>query len=87
MPSWCKFHLVKVEAEEDQMPKEEVEAHIEVEEATLQAQVEGAAIKIQVKAKAKIKHKVIGMINLKFNVIIFRSMVIMKMNVERSNMI
>ena len=65
------------------MLEEEEEAHTEVEEATLQAQVEGAAIKIQVKVQAKIKHKVIGMINLKFNVIIVRSMVIMQMNVER----
>jgi len=69
------------------MLEEEEEAHTEVEESALQAQMEEAAIKIQVKAQAKIKHKVIGMINLKFNVIIVRSMVIMKMNVERSNMI
>ena len=53
---------------------------------THQAHVEGATIKIQVKAQAKIKHKVKGMINIKFNVIIVRSMVIMQMNVERSNM-
>ena len=87
MPSRLKYHLVKAEVEEDHMLEEEEEAHTEVEESALQAQMEEAAIKIQVKAQAKIKHKVIGMINLKFNVIIVRSMVIMKMNVERSNMI
>jgi len=86
MPSTQKFHLVKVEAEEDHMLEEEEEAHIEVEEATLQVQMEEAVIKIQVKAQAKIKHKVRGMINLKFNGITLRSIVIMKMNVERSNM-
>ena len=57
-----------------------------MEEAAFQAQMEEAAIKVQVKAQAKIKHKVRGMINLKFNVITVRSMVIMQMNVERSNM-
>ena len=46
----------------------------------------GEEIKFQVKAQAKIKHKVRGMINLKSNAIIVRSMVIMQMNVERSNM-
>ena len=86
MHSRHKSHLVKVETEEDQIIEEEEKAHTEVEETTLQAQVERVAIKIQVKAQAKIRHKVRGMINLKFNVIIVRSMVIMKMNVERSNM-
>lgn len=86
MPSRHKYHLVKVEEEEYHMLEEEEEAHIEVEEATLQAQVEEAAIKIWVKAQAKIKHKVRGMINLKSNVITVRSMFIMKINVERSNM-
>jgi len=85
MLSRHKFHLVKVEVEEDDMLEEEEEAHTEVDEATLQAQVEGEAMKIQVKAQAKIKNKVRGMINLKSNVITIRSMVIMKMNVERSN--
>ena len=79
MPSRHKFHLVKVEEEE--------EAQTEVEEVALQAQVEGVAINIQVKAQAKIKHKVRGMINPKFNVIIVRSMDIMLMNIERNNMI
>ena len=69
------------------MLEEEEEAHIEVEEAALQAQMEEVAIKIQVKAQAKIKHKVRGTINLKFNVITVRGMVIMQVNVERSNMI
>ena len=78
--------MVKVEAEEDYMLEEEEEAHKEVKEETLQAQVKEAAIKIQVKAQAKIKHKVRGIINLKFNVIIVRSMVILQMNVERSSM-
>jgi len=86
MPSRHKYHLVKVEAEEDHMLEEEEEADMEVEEEALQAQAEEAIIKIQVKAQAKIKHKVRGMINLKFNVITVRSMVIMKMNVERNNM-
>ena len=86
LPSRHKFHLVKVEVEEYQIIEEEEEAHTEVEEAALQAQMEGATIKIKVKAQAKIKHKVKGMINLKFNVIIVRSMVIMQINVERSNM-
>ena len=63
MPSRHKYHLVKVEAKEDHMLEEEEEAHIEVEEATLQAQMEEVIIKIQVKAQAKIKHKVRGMIN------------------------
>eukprot|EP00253_Pinus_taeda_P008962 PITA_08962 len=58
MPSRHKYHLVKVEEEEDHMLEEEEEAHTEVEEAALQAQVEEAAFKIQVKARAKIKHKV-----------------------------
>jgi len=86
MPSRHKFHLVKVEVEEDHMLEEEEEAHTEVEEVALQPQVEGTSIKIQVKAQAKIKHKVRGMINLKSNAITVRSMVIMQMNVERSNM-
>lgn len=86
MPLRHKFHLAKVEAKEDHLLEEEEEAHREVEEAAPQAQVEGEAIKIQVKAQAKIKHKVRGIINLKFNVITVRSMFIMKMNVERSNM-
>ena len=86
MHSRHKFPLVKVGVEEDQIIKEEEEARIEVEEAALQAQVEGVAMKIQVKAQAKIKHKVRGMINLKFNVIIVRIVVIMQMNVERRNM-
>jgi len=68
------------------MLQEEEEAHIEVEEVAFQAQMEEATTKIQVKAQDKIKHKVKGMINLKFNVITVRSMVIMKVNVERSNM-
>ena len=71
-----KFHLVKVEVKEYEIKEEEAKSHTEVEEAVLQVQVEGAAIKIQVKAQAKIKHKVKCMINLKFNVIIVRSMVI-----------
>ena len=79
--------MVKVEVEEDQIKEEEEGSHTEVEEATLQAQVEGETIKIQVKAQARINHKVRGMINIIFNVIIVRSIVIMKMNVERSNMI
>ena len=33
MPSKHKFHLVKVEVEEEQIIEEEEEAHIEVEEA------------------------------------------------------
>ena len=86
MPSRHKYHLVKVEAEEDHMLEEEEESHTKVEEEALQTQMEGKVIKIQVKAQAKIKHKVRGMINLKFNVIIVRSAVIMQMNVERSNM-
>lgn len=86
MPSRHKFHLVKVEEDEDHMLEEEEEAHTEVEEETLQSQVEGATIKILVKAQAKIKNKVRGIINLKFNFITVRSMVIMKMNVERRNM-
>ena len=81
-----KYHLVKVKAEEHHMLEEEEEAHTEVEEAALQAQNEKATIKIQVKAQAKIKHKVRGMMNIKFNVIIVRGMVIMQINVERSNM-
>jgi len=56
-----------------------------VEEKTLQAQIEEVALKIQVKFQAKIKHKVRGMKNLKFNVIIARSMGIMQVNVERNN--
>ena len=87
MPSRHKLHLGKVEAEEDQIPEEEEEAHTKVDEVALQAQMEEATIKIQVKAQAKIKRKVRGMINLKFNVITVRSMVIMQMNLERSNMI
>ena len=74
--------MFKVKVEEDQIIEEEEESHIEVEEAALHVQVEGAEIKIQVKAQAKIKHKVRGMINLKFNVIILRSMVITQINVE-----
>lgn len=62
-------------------------AHIEVEEAKLQTQAEGEEIKIQVKAQARMKKKVIGMINLMFDVIIVRCIVIMKINVERRNMI
>eukprot|EP00253_Pinus_taeda_P016759 PITA_16759 len=85
-PSRHKFPLVKVKAEEDHMLEEEEEAHTEVEQVAFQAQVEEAAIKIQVKAQDKIKHKARGMINLKPNVITVRSMVIMKMNVERRNM-
>ena len=81
MPSRQKFPLFKVEAEQDHMLEEEEEAHTEVEEAALRAQMEEAKIKIQVKAQAKIKHKVRGMIILKFNVIIVRGMVIMQMNV------
>eukprot|EP00253_Pinus_taeda_P018528 PITA_18528 len=69
MPSRHKYHLVQVNAKEDHMLEEEEEAHKEVEEAALQAQMEEATIKIQVKAQAKIKHKVRGMINPKFNVI------------------
>ena len=86
MPSRHKFHLVKVKAKEDHMLEEEEKAHTEVEEAALRAQVKGATIKIQAKAQAKIKHKVRGMINLKSNFITVRSMVIMQMNVEISNM-
>ena len=86
MLSRHKLHLVKVKVEEYKITEQDEEAHTEVEEATLQTQVEGATIKIQVKAQAKIKHKFRGMINLKFNVIIVRSMVIMKMNVETRNM-
>ena len=86
MPSRHKFHLVNVEAEKDHMLEEEKETHIEVEEAMLQPQVEEATIEIQVKAQAKIKNKVRGVINLKFNVITLRSIVIMQMNIERSNM-
>ena len=85
MPSRHKFHLFKVEVEEDQIIEEEEETHIEVEEVALQSQVEGVAIKFQVKAQDKFKHKVGGMINLKFNFITIRSMVIMQMNVEISN--
>jgi len=66
--------------------EEEEESHTKVEEAALQAQVEGATIKIQVIAQEKIKQKVIGMINLKFNVIIARSIVILQMNVKGRNM-
>eukprot|EP00253_Pinus_taeda_P031342 PITA_31342 len=73
MTSRQKFHLVKVEEEEDCMLEEEEEAHTEVEEEALQAQVEGATIKIQVKAQAKIKHKVRSMINLKLNAITVRN--------------
>ena len=54
MPSRHKFDLVKVEVEEDQMLEEEEEAHIEVVEAVLQAQVELETIKIQVMGQAKI---------------------------------
>ena len=68
------------------MLEEEEESHTKVEEVALQAQMEEATIKIQVKVQDKIKHKVRGMINLKLNVINVRSMVIMQMNVERSNM-
>ena len=66
MLSRHKFHFFKVEAEEDQMLEEEEEPHKEVEEVALNAQAEGETIKIHVKAQAKIKHKVRGMINLKF---------------------
>ena len=82
MPSRHKFHLVKVEVEEHHITEEEAEAYIEEEEEALQVQVEGASIKVQFKAHARIKHKVRGMINLKFNVINVGSMVIMQMNVE-----
>ena len=68
------------------MLEEEEEAHTEVEEAALQTKMEEESIKIQVKAQAKINHKVRGMINLKFNFITVRSMVIMQMNIERRNM-
>ena len=81
-----KCLLVKVEVKEDQTTEEEEEAHTKVEEAFLQAQVEGLAIRIQAKAQAKIKHKDRGMINLKSNVIIVKSMGIMPMNVERNKM-
>eukprot|EP00253_Pinus_taeda_P022288 PITA_22288 len=81
-------HAFKTQvSEEDQMLEEEVEVHTKVEEASIQAQVEEVEIKIQVRFQAKIKHKARGMINLKFNVIIVRSMTIMKMNVGRNSMI
>ena len=86
MPSIRKFHFFEVEADEYHMLEEEEETHTNMEEVALQAQVEAATVKIQVKAQAKIKHKVRGMINLKFNAITVRSMVIMQLNVERSNM-
>eukprot|EP00253_Pinus_taeda_P019142 PITA_19142 len=60
MPSRKRYHLVKVEAEEDHMLEKEEEVRTEVEEEALQAQVEVAAIKIQVKTQAQIKQKVIG---------------------------
>ena len=77
MPSRHKFHLVKVEAEEDHMLEEEEEAHIEVEETTLQAKVEGATIIIKVKAQSNTKHKDKCMTNPKSNVIIVKNMGIM----------
>ena len=55
-----------------------------MDEATLQAQVEGASIKIKAKAQDKIKDKDRGMINLKSNVIIVKSIGIKKMNVGRN---
>ena len=78
--------LVEVEVEEDQTTKEEEESHTEVEEVALQAQVEGAETKIQAKAQDRIKHKDKGMINLKSNVIIAKTMSIMPMNVEGNKM-
>ena len=86
MPSRHKFHLVKVEVEEDQIIEEEEETHTKVEEKALPAQVEGVPNEIHVKAQAKIKQKVKDMIIIKFNVIIVRSMVFMQMNAERRNM-
>ena len=78
--------MAKVEVEEDQITEEDEEAHREVEEIALQAQVEGAAIRIKVKAQANTKHKDKGMKNPKSNVIIVKSMGIMPMNVERNKM-
>ena len=80
----CLF--AKVEVEEDQTTEDVGETHTEVEEVALQAQVEGATIRIQEKARARIKHKDRGMINLKSNFIIAKSMAIMKMNVGRRKM-
>ena len=80
----CLFF--KVEVEEYQTTEEDEETQREVEEVSLQAQVEGAEIGIQAKAQARIKHKDRGEINLMSNVIIAKSMVIMKMNLERIKM-
>ena len=82
MHSRHKCILVEVEVEEDQTTEEEQEAHTMVEEAALQAQVEGATTRIQAKDQARIKWNDRGMINLMSNVIIEKSMVIMKMNAE-----
>ena len=79
MHSRHKCLCIEVEVEEDQTIEEEEETHTEVEEEALQAQVEGAAIRIQAKAQAKIKHNDSGMVNLKSNVIIAKSMGIMPM--------
>ena len=86
MLSRHKCLLVEVEVAEDKTPKEEEEAHREVEETSLQAQVEGAAIRIKVKAQANTKHKEKGMINPKSNVIIVRNMGTMSIYVEKNKM-
>lgn len=87
MPSRKNSHLVKVEEDEYQILEDEEEANTDVEEETLRTQVEGLVIKTKFKAQAKMKHNVRGMTNLKFNVIIATSMVIMQMNIERSDML
>lgn len=53
MRSRHKFHLVKVEVEENHMLEEEEEAQTEVEEAALQAQVEKVEIKSNSRPKLK----------------------------------
>lgn len=58
-----------------------------MEKETPQAQVEEETLKIKIKIQAKIKHKVKGMTSLKFNVIIAKTMGIIRMNVKRNNMI
>ena len=84
MHSRHKYHLVKVEAREDQIIDEEEESHKEVEETSIQPQVEGVAIIFKLKAQANTKHKEKGMINPKSNFTIVKSMGIMRMNVERN---
>lgn len=79
--------MIKVEVKEEKVLEVEERVHTKVEKQSLHAQVEDATLKIQFKIQFIIKHKVRGMINLKFNVITARNMGIMQVNVERNNMI